>query len=168
MNKSEEARKKVSESMKKFHEKKRLEKLQSSNLETNPEIGFEIKQPELIKQPEIQPEIELNYDEPNPNVDYSTLGVVDQIRLAVKSENRLATFAGFLLGGIVPFITYILAHYEISSYTDFYSLFSQIATYLIIGGLIYSFNTVFYFGKLAFDSSIKSFGFTLLIEGTMT
>jgi VIT1/CCC1 family predicted Fe2+/Mn2+ transporter len=101
-------------------------------------------------------------------VDYKNLGVVEQIRVAFKPENRLATFAGFLFGAIIPIATYVLTHYEITSTADFWGLLDQPIFYLIVGGLLYSFSTVFYFGRLAFDSRLKSFGFTLLIEGTMT
>jgi hypothetical protein len=46
-------------------------------------------------------------------------------------------------------------------------LYAQIATYLVLGGLLFSAKTVFAWAKMAFQSPAKSAGFVLLLEGVM-
>lgn len=87
-------------------------------------------------------------------------GVVEQVRLACSREHRLATFIGALVGALVPFQTFFVAHYQLHGYTDARAV-------LVLGGLIFSASTVYQWGRLAFGASLKAFGFTLLIEGVM-
>lgn len=91
-----------------------------------------------------------------------SMSVVDQVWLASRRDNIPATFVGFLLGGIVPLMSYMQAHHDVSKdwMTDPKSL-------LVIGGLIFSFYTVNAWGKAAFNSSLKALGFVVLVEGTM-
>lgn len=91
-------------------------------------------------------------------------GVVEQVREAVKPKNRLATTLGFLLGGIVPMASYVLAHHEISLDRPIYA---QLPSYLVLGGLAYSAKTVYDWGKRAFTSGFKALGFVVLLEGVM-
>jgi VIT1/CCC1 family predicted Fe2+/Mn2+ transporter len=93
------------------------------------------------------------------------LGVVDQMRVAMHPEHRLATGMGFLLGGFVPIATYMVAHYEFNRAVPFYS---QFVTLLILGGLGYSAKTVFDWARLAFAIPLKALGFVVLVEGVMT
>ena len=88
------------------------------------------------------------------------LGIVRQTQLAFKKENLGATCGGFLLGGIVPFMSYMVAHHEMSNYLDPKGL-------LVLGGLVFSFYTVNKWGQNAFQSNLKAFGFVILIDGTM-
>lgn len=87
-------------------------------------------------------------------------GVVAQVRTAVAPENRLATLAGFLLGGLVPVASFFVAHYELSGAWDPKAL-------LVLGGLLFSARTVFAWAKLAFQNGSKAFGFVVLVEGVM-
>jgi hypothetical protein len=88
------------------------------------------------------------------------LGIVDQTLIATKKDNLGATTGGFLLGGIVPFLTFMVAHHDMQGFLDPKAL-------LVLGGLIFSFYTVNKWGESAFQSKLKAFGFVVLIEGTM-
>lgn len=88
--------------------------------------------------------------------------VVDQVWLAAQKENLPAVIVGFLLGGFVPLATYATAH----SLGD--QLFHNPLGFLVLGGLIFSCYTVVAWGKNAFSSLLKSIGFVLLVEGSMT
>ncbi len=102
--------------------------------------------------------------EPEPKIDPATMGVVDQVRLASRSGNRLATFLGSLLGGFVPLATYVVAHQEL----DFTQpIWLQPKALLALGGLVYSAITVYRWGRLAFGGGVRAFGFTVLLEGVM-
>jgi len=89
---------------------------------------------------------------------------VDQVRIALRPRNRLATFLGFLLGGFVPLASFFVAHFELSAITP---LYAQRALYLVLGGLAYSAKTVWQWGTLAFQNGFKAFGFVVLLEGVM-
>lgn len=92
------------------------------------------------------------------------IGVVQQVRLALKPRNRLPTLIGFLLGGFVPLACYWLAHHEGAAFTSQ----GARALGLVTGGLAFSATTVFRWAKQAFDSGFKSAGFVVLAEGVMT
>lgn len=95
------------------------------------------------------------------DLDIEDISVVDQVWLATRRDNIGATFGGFLVGGIVPLGTYLIAHYEVTAYTDPMAL-------LILGGLMFSLITVYGWGKKAFNDSVtKALGFVVLIEGIM-
>lgn len=91
------------------------------------------------------------------------LGVVQQVRLALKGKNRLPLVIGFLMGGFVPIACYWLAHYEHASLAPD----GQRALGLVTGGLMYSAVTVFQWARQAFVSAFKSVGFCVLVEGVM-
>lgn len=84
-------------------------------------------------------------------------GVISQVRIA--SNNPVALLVGCLLGGFVPFATYFVAHTT--------TLGWNLATLLVLGGLLYSAKTVYQWGRQAFSCPYKAAGFVLLIEGTM-
>lgn len=98
-------------------------------------------------------------------VDYKDLGVIDQIRVAFKGKNKLAATVGFMLGGLMPVGTYFVVHKEIDPAV---SLFSQIATYMVVGGLLFSAITVYEWCNLAFRMKLKALGWVLLAESIMT
>lgn len=89
------------------------------------------------------------------------VGVVAQVKTALAPKNRLATFAGFLLGGLVPMATFAVAHYEVSGF------FSDPRALLVLGGLLFSAKTVYAWGTLAFQNAAKALGFVVLVEGVM-
>ena len=91
-------------------------------------------------------------------------GVVSQVRAALQPKARLATCLGFLLGGFVPLASYVVAHHEIDPSKP---LYLQVATAIVLGGLVYSARTVYEWGKMAFQSPFKATGFVLLTEGIM-
>jgi len=76
----------------------------------------------------------------------------------------LAACLGALLGGFVPLSTFVVAHQEVSRVQP---LYEQWVTLLVGGGLLFSATTVYAWCKQAFQSSVKAFGFVLLVEGTM-
>jgi hypothetical protein len=91
-------------------------------------------------------------------------GVVDQVTAAFRPRARLATVLGFTLGGFVPLASYVVAHFEIDRAVPVYE---QVATLLVLGGLLYSAKTVYAWGKLAFRAPVKAAGFVVLLEGVM-
>ncbi len=93
-----------------------------------------------------------------------TANAVEQVRVALRRRNRLATGLGFLLGGFVPFACFFVAHYELSLAAP---LYTQRALYLVLGGLAYSAKTVWQWGRIAFQNAFKAAGFVVLVEGVM-
>jgi hypothetical protein len=91
-------------------------------------------------------------------------GVIAQLRLAALPENRLALVVGALLGGLVPFVAFVLAHFEIDPTVP---LYAQLPAWLVLGGLVYSAKSVYQWGVAAFACPFKAIGFVLLTEGTM-
>lgn len=85
-------------------------------------------------------------------------GVVDQVRAALKPQNRIATLVGFMLGGFVPVATFVTAHS--GSWT-------ALSVALVVGGLLYSARTVYSWGVLAFAERVKALGFVMLLEGVL-
>lgn len=100
-----------------------------------------------------------------PPVAGKDLGVVAQVRTALRPENRLATLLGALLGGFVPVATFTVAHVELSQVVP---LYLQPMMLLVLGGLVYSAKTVYSWGRAAFASGPKALGFVVLAEGVMT
>lgn len=92
------------------------------------------------------------------------MGVVDQVVLAFNARNRLATVLGFIAGGIVPVATYVEAHSDLN---DSLPLYSQAASFMVLGGLVFSAKTVFTWAKRAFRDGWKAAGFVVLLEGVM-
>jgi hypothetical protein len=101
---------------------------------------------------------------PREPKDLSNLGVVDQVRIALKSRNRLATLLGAILGGVAPLISYVVAHYELNTDSP---LYTQPGTLLVLGCLLFSASTVYAWGKLAFKSGPKALGYVVLTEGAL-
>ena len=93
-------------------------------------------------------------------VPVNQLGVIDQIANAFRMENAFATAVGVIVGGFVPLAVYRTAHFGVQAHPALWIL--------VLGGLIYSALTVFQWGVAAFSSPIKSIGFVLLLEGTLT
>lgn len=94
----------------------------------------------------------------------SDMGPIEQLKLSCKPANRAALVVGLLLGGLVPLVSFVLAHYEVDGNVVVYL---QLPAYLVLGGLLYSAKSVYEWGCKAFASSLKSFGFLVLLEGTM-
>lgn len=90
--------------------------------------------------------------------------VLNQIKVTCGNGNRRAACIGFVLGGIIPALTFFVDRYEIQHDA---SLLSQIPTYLVLGGMTFSAKTVFEWAKLAFYNTFKAFGFVVLLEGAM-
>lgn len=94
-----------------------------------------------------------------------SIAIVDQVREAFKKQNRLATGAGFVLGGFIPVASFILAHFEVRPDAP---LYLQVPSLLVLAGLVYSAKTVFDWARLAFRHPAKALGFVVLTEGVMT
>jgi hypothetical protein len=92
------------------------------------------------------------------------LGVVDQCRVAAR--NPLPTTLGGMLGAVVPFGTYQVAHHDLAQ-ADWSSWGCLIPALLVLGGLCYSATTVVGWGRLAFGSTVKAVGFAVLLEGLL-
>lgn len=100
----------------------------------------------------------------NTKIQAADLSVVGQVRTAVKPQHRLATFFGFLMGGLAPLVSYVTAHYEIDPNLP---LYTQIGTLMVVGCLLFSAITVYKWSKLCFNSIGGAFGFVLMAEGTL-
>lgn len=72
----------------------------------------------------------------------------------------MALVVGAVLGGLVPVMTYTLAHHYVQALPALWLL--------VAGGLIFSALTVYQWGRVAFGSAWKSAGFVLLLEGILT
>ena len=86
--------------------------------------------------------------------------VIGQIRTSLKRANRMALVIGAVLGGLVPAMTYTLAHHYVQA--------TPALWLLVAGGLLFSALTVYQWGRVAFGSAWKSAGFVLLLEGVLT
>lgn len=94
------------------------------------------------------------------------LGLVDQIRLAARRENRLAAVLGAAFGAWIPLACYHVAHNELAAAGAAWR--TTVLVVLVAGALLYSAQTVWEWARLAFDSRAKALGFTVLTEGVMT
>lgn len=92
-----------------------------------------------------------------------SLGIVDQVRVALEPRYRMATCIGALLGAVVPVSTFAVLHGELIDLTDY-----DPRLLIVLGGLLYSALTVYRWGRMAFGSRVKAIGFTVLLEGVMT
>lgn len=86
--------------------------------------------------------------------------VVEQVRVAFRRPNRLATVCGILLGGYIPVGTFFVVHYEVQRQPSLWIL--------VAGGLLFSAVTVWKWAKSAYQSSAKALGFCIMVEGIMT
>jgi hypothetical protein len=91
--------------------------------------------------------------------DSASRGIIAQIHIAAR--NPLPAVIGALLGALVPSATFVVGHYELTSWTEPKAL-------IVLGGLVFSALTVFRWGRLAFGSAVKALGFVVLAEGVMT
>jgi hypothetical protein len=85
--------------------------------------------------------------------------IISQIEIAAR--NPLPALIGALLGALVPSATFMIGHYELTSWVEPKAL-------IVLGGLVFSALTVFRWGRLAFGSPVKALGFVILAEGVMT
>jgi hypothetical protein len=94
------------------------------------------------------------------------MGVVAQVRAALKPSNRLAFGLGATLGSFVPVASYWLAHHEIDR-ADPFRWGSLLPAFLVLGGLVFSASTVFAWGRRTFGSARKALGYCVLTEGVL-
>ena len=94
---------------------------------------------------------------------YKTDGIVFQVRQAFEPKNRLAAFLGAIVGGLVPLASYTIAHNEYNAAGPWY----QIQVWIVAACLLFSATSVYQWGKLAFRSGVKAFGFVALMEGIL-
>jgi hypothetical protein len=92
------------------------------------------------------------------------LGVVDQVRAALRPQARLASLLGAPLGGFVPVASFVVARHELERGR---ALYGQLGAWLVLGGLLYSATTVYAWGREAFRSPVKATGFVVLLEGVL-
>jgi len=90
----------------------------------------------------------------------SAMGIVDMVRRAGHKRNRIAMVAGFVAGGWIPTVTYLVSHCHVHQQPQLWLL--------VAGGLTYSAMTVFGWAKVAFRHPLKALGFVVLLEGAMT
>ena len=91
--------------------------------------------------------------------DSASRDIITQIYVAAR--NPLPAVIGALLGALVPSATFVVGHYELTSWIEPKAL-------IVLGGLAFSALTVFRWGQLAFGSAVKALGFVVLAEGVMT
>ena len=90
--------------------------------------------------------------------------VLNQIQTTCANGNRRAACIGFILGGIIPALTFFVDRYEVHPELP---LYGQIPTFLVLGGMAFSALTVLQWAKLAFHNTAKAVGFIILVEGAM-
>lgn len=92
------------------------------------------------------------------------VSVLAQIREGLK--NPQAFIPGALIGGIMPFGAYHLAHTGLDYSRE---LYLQPSAYMLAGVLAYSAKTVYQWGLQAFSGDkIKAFGFVAFLEGMLS
>lgn len=99
-----------------------------------------------------------------PPVNPDDLGPVEKIRLAFHRRSRIALAIGMVFGAVVPLASYSTAYTEIDPALP---LHTQVASYLVLGGLIFSSLTLFEWGKRTFGQPVKAMAFAVLLEGVM-
>jgi hypothetical protein len=82
------------------------------------------------------------------------------VKRASHKRNRIAMIAGFIAGGWIPTVTYLVSHFHVQAQPQLWLL--------VAGGLTYSAMTVFSWSKIAFRNPLKALGFVVLLEGAMT
>ncbi len=92
------------------------------------------------------------------------IGVIQSLRLAWRPKKRLAMAFGFLISGIIPVAIFVTAH-QGTKMLDGWAPTAQGS--LVLGGLLYSAQTVFAWARQAFGQALKSAGFVVLLEGVM-
>ena len=85
--------------------------------------------------------------------------VIDQTKIAF-SVSAIGACVGILLGSSIPLSTYMIAHHEWNCWISIYTI-------LILGGLLFSANSVFFWTKAAFRNTAKALGFVALVEGIL-
>lgn len=93
------------------------------------------------------------------------VGVVDQVKQAMKGRNRVAMSIGAVFGGFVPVATFVLAHFEFRAEL---SVAAVPPVLIVLGGLTYSAKTVYEWALIAFKHWVKAVAFVVLLEGVMT
>lgn len=101
---------------------------------------------------------------PQPQRPRLPLGVVEQVKLALRKGSRMAFLLGVMGGGFVPLATFYIWHAELD-YSR--SLWLQPVAAFGAGGLLFSAVTIYQWARLAFAHWAKALGFVLLLEGTM-
>ena len=95
-----------------------------------------------------------------------TVPIIEQLRIATRKGNRLATAIGAILGTVVPVMVYAVTHHLPNlSFTDpaFYVL-----AVMGIGGCFFSLKSVIQWGQLAFNNDkAKAVSFAVLLEGML-
>lgn len=97
-----------------------------------------------------------------------SVGIVDQVRIALSPAHRLATCVGALLGAVVPLSVFMVLHLELEGAGGEWAAWYDPRWLIVVGGLLYSASTVYRWGRMAFSSWYKALGFTALIEGVMS
>lgn len=91
-------------------------------------------------------------------------GILDQVDIAFRPENRKAAIIGSVFGGVIPVGVYLILKEAVSI-----SLIGGIMAAIAFGGLIVSAITVWQWAASAFNGSkFKATGFVLFLEGTMS
>ncbi len=90
--------------------------------------------------------------------------VLSQIQTACVAGNRRASCIGFVLGGVIPALTFFVDRYEVKGDIP---LHHQIPAFLVLGGMVFSAKTVFEWARLAFHNGFKALGFVVILEGAM-
>jgi len=96
-------------------------------------------------------------------------GPLAQLRSATRSS--LALTLGAALGGLVPCLTYVVAHVgelvHVEGGTVTAAPWTHPAWLLVAGGLLFSAKTVYAWTAAAFGDRLKALGFVALVEGVL-
>lgn len=102
-------------------------------------------------------------------------GFIDEVVIAVRSQNRLSTYFGSVFGGVAPIFTFVEAHYDGINMGDALNALIKwqpyeitAALFIVIGGLIVSSIKVYNAMVEAYDSKFQAAATVLLLEGTLS
>ncbi len=94
-----------------------------------------------------------------PTSEAAGVGIVDMVKRASHKQNRVAMAAGFVLGGWVPVVSYLVVHYHVQELPMLWLL--------VGGGMTYSGLSVFSWARVAFKHPMKALGFVVIMEGAL-
>ncbi len=89
----------------------------------------------------------------------SGAGIVDMVKKAGHKKHRVSMLIGFVLGGWVPAVSYLVVHYHVQD--------QPMLWLLVGGGMTYSGLTVFSWARVAFKHPMKALGFVIIMEGAL-
>ena len=98
------------------------------------------------------------------------LSVVDQVKVAFKPSNLLATLGGMLVGALAPVSTFWVSHHEFNMDPIGNLAIGRdvVDGLIIVGGCVLSARSVYDWTRIFFRDQYKAVGFVLMAECAMS